>query len=528
MTWWNPTQNQPGFGATPEVKLMNLAALLAELEAVRVDGPVDREIRGIAAHSQDIGSGFLFVAIRGFTHDGHTFIPDAVARHAVAVVVERPVDVPAGVTRVVVPDSRLALGLLSSVFYRHPSQALRVIGVTGTNGKGTTAHLIEAVLSAAGLRCGLIGTLGAKVGDQTLTLSRTTPEAPELHALLRQMVDAHFPYAVMEVASHALALHRVAGCRFHAAVFTNLTQDHLDFHKTFDQYRAAKRRLFEMVDPTGVAVVNADDLNSVHMSTASRAPVVTYGIERGADVRAQRIRLHLHGSEFEVHTPSGQGPVRLRLQGKFNVFNALAAVAVALSQGVSLDVVIPALERFPGVPGRFEFIDEGQGFAVVVDYAHTPDGLENVLRASAEFVSGRTIVVFGCGGDRDRTKRPIMGRIAAALADAVIVTSDNPRTEEPMAIIADIVGGLPDVKTGSVDARSAHGGVQVEPDRRSAIYQAIELAHSGDMVLIAGKGHEPYQEVRGVRYPFDDRLVAREALRQRLQAARSEARGVTQ
>ncbi len=490
---------------------MNLTALLADLPPAPVEGAVDQEIVGIAAHSREVAPGFLFVAIRGFTHDGHAFVREAVARGATVVVVEQPVALPSGVTRILVPDSRLALGLLSSAFYQHPSQVLRVIGVTGTNGKGTTAHLIEAILTDAGLRCGLIGTTGAKVGEETLVLTRTTPEAPELQALLRRMADARFPYAVMEVASHALALHRVAGCRFHIAVFTNLTQDHLDFHKTFDGYRATKRRLFELVDANGAAVVNLDDPSGRTMSEASHAPVMTYGIERPADVRARDIHLHLRGADFRIQTPAGERTVASPLHGKFNVYNALAAIAVALSQRVPLDVVVPAVERFGGVPGRFEFVDEGQGFAVVVDYAHTPDGLENVLRASADFVRGRTIVVFGCGGDRDRTKRPIMGRIAAALADTVLVTSDNPRTEEPMAIIADIVDGL----------KGAEGQLEVETDRRKAIYRAIELARPHDIVIIAGKGHEPYQEVHGVRHPFDDRVVAREALRQRLHASGS-------
>ena len=498
---------------------MNLAVLLAALSASSIRGSIDREITGIVAHSNDVRPGALFVAIPGFAHDGHAFVPEAVTRGASAIVVERPVEVPPQVTRVQVPDSRLALALLSSVYYGHPSRELHLIGVTGTNGKGTTAYLIEAMFSRAGLPCGIIGTMGATLTGETVNLDRTTPEAPELQRLLRRMVEAGLRHAVMEVASHALALHRVAGCQFTAAVFTNLTQDHLDFHKTFEDYRAAKRRLFEMVSPDGVAVVNVDDPSAQVMAAATRARVFTYGIEGPADVRAQELRLHLGGADFVVLTPAGHRHVASHLHGRFNVYNALAAIAVAQSQGVVLDVMAAALAEFPGVPGRFEPIDEGQPFAVVVDYAHTPDGLENVLKTARDFVHGRTIVVFGCGGDRDRTKRPVMGQIASRLADVAIVTSDNPRSEQPEAIIEDIMAGIREQGTGNREQRPEARGprsearVEVEPDRRRAIARAIELAHPGDLVLIAGKGHESYQEVHGIKHPFDDRLVAREALR---------------
>lgn len=501
--------------------MMRLAALLADVHPLAVDGSLDREIDGIAAHSTEVTRDDIFVAIRGFTHDGHAFVPDAVARGAAAVVVEHPAVVPPGITTVRVADTRYALGLLSSAFYGHPSRALRLIGVTGTNGKGTTAHVIEALLRAGGYRCGVMGTIGAKLGDQTLTLARTTPEANELQMLLRRMVDARCNSAVMEVASHALALHRVAGCRFHGGVFTNLTQDHLDFHKTLAEYAAVKRRLFELVEPTGIAVVNADDPYGAMMRAAARAPVLTYGIEQPADIRAESIRLALHKTQYLLSTPAGQRQVQTPLHGRFNVYNVLAAVAVAHAEGVGLDHIVEALAHFEGVPGRFEMIDEGQQFAVVVDYAHTPDGLANVLRAGAEVVDGRTIVVFGCGGDRDRTKRPLMGRIAAALADEVIVTSDNPRSEPPAAIIEEIVAGLNggpprlDARAGERPPSGKLGHVEVEPDRRKAIFRAIELAGPDDIVLIAGKGHEPYQEISGIRHPFDDRAVAREALRQR-------------
>lgn len=493
---------------------MRLDRLLSDLPAASVYGRPDIEITALAARHDTVRPGSMFVAIRGFTHDGHTFIPEAAARGAAAVVVERTVEAPPGVTVVQVPDTRLALGLLSSAYYGHPSRQVSVIGVTGTNGKGTTAHLIEALLRSAGRPCGVIGTMGATIGARRVDLERTTPEAPQFQRLLREMVDAGMRYVVAEVASHALTLHRVAGTRVRTAVFTNLTQDHLDFHKTFEDYRAAKRRLFEMVEPDGAAVINVDDPSGPAMAESSRAPVLTYGIDRPAQIRAQDINLRLGGMAYTVSTPQGRLRIASRLHGRFNVYNSLGAIGVALAEGVELHGIAAVLRTCAGVPGRFERVDEGQGFGVVVDYAHTPDGLDNVLRTTRDFVRGRTIVVFGAGGDRDRTKRPKMGAVASALADVAIVTSDNPRTEEPMAIIEEILAGIRAPAAGEA-ARSGTARVEVEPDRRKAIFRAINLAQPGDFVIIAGKGHEPYQEIRGVKHPFDDRFVARAALRAR-------------
>lgn len=485
---------------------MRLDLLVKDVPAASVHGRSDIDISAVVSRHDAVTPGAIFVAVRGFTHDGHAFVSEAISRGAAAVVVERPGDVRSGVVQVQVPDSRLALALLCSAFYGHPSRQLKVIGITGTNGKGTTAYLIEAMLTAAGRRCGIIGTMGAKMGeDRTIGLDRTTPEALDLQRLLRQMVDEGMQYAVVEVASHALALRRVAGTRFMGAVFTNLTQDHLDFHKTLDEYRAAKRRLFEMVEPGGIAVVNADDPSGAVMAAASRAHVMTYGIDHPTHVRAAKIRLRLDGMDYSVTTPDGNLEIASRLQGRFNVYNSLAAITLALAEGVPLATIPRVLAAFAGVPGRFEAVNEGQKFGVVVDYAHTPDGLENVLRTARDFVRGRTIVVFGAGGDRDRTKRPKMGAIASDLADVVIVTSDNPRTEQPLAIIDEILAGIGD--------RSRP--LEVEPDRRKAIFRAIQVAKAGDFVIIAGKGHEPYQEINGVKHPFDDRLVAREALKAR-------------
>lgn len=490
---------------------MRLDLLLKDLPSASVHGRPDIEITSIAAHHDAVTAGGLFFAIRGYRTDGHTFIPQALSQGAAAVVAEQPVEVPSGVTRVQVSDTRLALAFISAAYYGHPSRQVRLIGVTGTNGKGTTAYLIEALLAAAGKRCGVIGTMGARLGERTWPLERTTPEATDFQRLLREMAGARTPYVVAEVASHALALHRVAGAHFAAAVFTNLTQDHLDFHKTLDGYVAAKRRLFEMVERDGVSVVNADDASGAVMALASRAPVVTYGIDRAAQIRASDLHLGLEGTAYTVRTPQGTLRIRASLRGRFNVYNALAAIGVALAEGVPPEVIPPALEVFRGVPGRFEPVEAAQGFGVVVDYAHTPDGLLNVLRTVRDFVPGRTIVVFGAGGDRDRTKRPEMGAIAAAFSDVAIVTSDNPRTEAPMAIIEDILAGIRQPADGS----GGQAQVEVEPDRRKAIHRAIALARTGDFVIIAGKGHEPYQEINGVKYPFDDRVIAKEALHAR-------------
>ena len=482
---------------------MRLDQLLTALPAAATAGPTDCEVTDVAAHHGAVHPGSVFVAVRGFRHDGHTFAAEAASRGAVAVVLEREIPLPGGVTRVLVGDSREALAHLSAAFFGFPSTALDVIGVTGTNGKGTTAYLIDAMLSGAGMSCGIIGTMGARIGAQTLPLDRTTPEAVDLQRLLRQMADAGLGHAVVEVASHALALRRVEGTRFAAAVFTNLTQDHLDFHHSLEEYRKSKRRLFEMVDPGGVSIVNADDAHAPVMASASRAPVVTYAIAGPADITAAGVRLHLAGSEYTLRTPERSVPIATTLHGRFNVYNALAASAVALHYGVAVEVIRDVLAIFPGVSGRFEAVDEGQGFGVVVDYAHTPDGLDNVIRTARDFVRGRTIVVFGAGGDRDRTKRPAMGTIVSSLADIAVVTSDNPRSEEPTAIIEEILRGM----TGG------RAEVEVEPDRRRAIARAVALARPGDFIIIAGKGHEPYQEIQGTKHPFDDRVVAREALR---------------
>ena len=461
------------------------------------DGVPEVEISGLAYSSQSVTPGTLFFCVPGFRVDGHDFAPDAVERGAVALVCERPLDL--GVPELIVPDVRAAMGPAAARFYGDPTAELEVVGITGTNGKTTTAYLVRHLLEAAGRPCGLLGTVKRVVGGVEEEVERTTPEAIDLQATFRRMLDAGDRACAMEVSSHALELGRAAGIRFACRVFTNLTQDHLDFHETMEAYFAAKRRLF---DEPGPAVVNTDDEHGRRL--AAERDCVTFAIEHEADYRARDVEFDFAGSRFRCETPDGELELRSPLPGLFNVQNVLGAVAAVRTLGVQAI----ELDGFGRVPGRFEPVDEGQDFGVLVDYAHTPDSLENVLRAARELSGGRLHVVFGAGGDRDRGKRPLMGRAAAELADRVIVTSDNPRSEPPEAIIDEIMVG-------------AGPGAERESDRRRAIALAIEGAAPGDVVVIAGKGHEQGQEFEGGRKePFDDRDVARAALRAR-QGARA-------
>jgi UDP-N-acetylmuramoyl-L-alanyl-D-glutamate--2,6-diaminopimelate ligase len=439
----------------------------------------DLRPRDLAYDTRSVVPGALFFCVPGARADGHDFAAEAVERGAIGLVVERELALP--VPQLVVPDARAAMAVAAADFFGRPSEELVVAGVTGTNGKTTTTFLLYSILEAAGLRPGLLGTVESRVGGEIRPAVRTTPEAIDIQRMLREMLDAGDHSCVMEATSHGSEQRRLDRIRFDVLVFTNLTQDHLDFHGTMERYFEAKRRLFLEGRPP--AAVNSADEWGLKLLT-DRPDALTYGFAPDAEVG-----------------PDALDGIDLRLRGRFNVENALGAMAAARLLGVDDVVIARGLEAVPGVPGRFASVDEGQPFEVVVDYSHTPDSLENVLRAAREMTEGRVICVFGCGGDRDRGKRPVMGGIASRLADVPIVTSDNPRSEEPEAIIEEIVAGM-------------EPGAEVDADRRSAIARAVELAEPGDVLVIAGKGHEQGQEFKdGRKVPFDDREVAREALR---------------
>ena len=460
------------------------------------DGPDDVEITGLAYDNRKVEPGTLFFCVPGFTRDGHDFAPDAIERGAAALVVCRPLGL--GVPEVQVEDMRAAMAQAAARFSGDPTAQLAVVGVTGTSGKTTTAWLVRAMLEAAGMQCGLLGTVASIVGGERRAMERTTPEAIDLQRTFREMLDAGDVACAMEISSHALELRRAEGIHCTASVFTNLSQDHLDFHPDMEAYFLAKRELFA-IDP-GVRIAGADDAYGRRLA-AEFPGTVTFAIDAEADVRAMEVRPDAAGSDFRLRTADGEWPVRLGMPGRFNVLNALGAWSAARALGAPPEPLLATLAEPPRVPGRFEPVDEGQPFAVVVDYSHKPGALENVLISARAVAEGRVIVVFGAGGDRDRGKRPLMGEIAARLADLAIVTSDNPRSEDPEAIVEEVAAG----------ARGGH--VEREVDRRAAIARAVGLAQPGDIVVIAGKGHEQGQEFEGGRKePFDDVTVAREAL----------------
>lgn len=490
-----------------------LADLIRDLPVRAAAGDIEGfGIAGIAYDSRKVEPGFLFVCIEGFKTDGHNFVGSAIKNGATAILAAKNVAVPAGVLLLRAENTRVALALLSAAFYGFPSRSLTMIGVTGTNGKTTITHLIEEILKENGKKVGLIGTIKNKIGDEELPVTNTTPESMDLQRLLAGMRDAGVSHVVMEVSSHALELERVAGVEYDLAIFTNITQDHLDFHENMENYLAAKIKLFSGLGKnTGkehpkYGIINVDDHQADKIIAQTTGKVITYGIQNEADVRAHNIDLQAAGVSFEAVTPQGNLPLALHITGLFNVANALAAIAAAVALGLPPASVKTALERLPGVAGRLEKVDAGQAFAVLVDYAHTPDSLENILKAAREFTRGRIITVFGCGGDRDRTKRPIMGAVAARLSDYTVLTSDNPRSEEPAAILQDIEAG--------VSPLIGKDKYTVIADRRTAIGTALQIAKPQDTVLIVGKGHETYQIVGNQVLPFDDRETARELLRQ--------------
>ncbi|MGI8594966.1 MAG: UDP-N-acetylmuramoyl-L-alanyl-D-glutamate--2,6-diaminopimelate ligase [Solirubrobacteraceae bacterium] len=473
--------------------------MIATLQALLGEGG-HQHVLHLAYDSRRVRPGTLFFCVPGLERDGHDFAVDAVRRGAVALVVERPLGL--GVPEIRVPDVRSAMPLVAARFHGHPSASLEVVGVTGTNGKTTTTFMLRAILEAAGRRCGLLGTVKASVGGKEMPPTLTTPEAIDLQASLRAMVDAGQDACVMEVSSHGLALRRVDQVRFVAAIFTNLTQDHLDFHETMGAYFGAKRGL--LVDRPGIPVVNVDDPHG--RALALQDGSVTFALDRSADFRAVSVQTSLAGSRAIVRSPAGEHELILPLPGRHNVSNALGALAAAAALGVSEEVARDAFAAFPGVPGRFERVDAGQPFAVVVDFAHTPDALAQTLATAREIADGRVICVFGCAGGRDPETRAPMGAIATELADVVVLTTDDARSERPEALVADI-------------QRGTDGRELVIADRASAIFLAVELADEGDVVLIAGRGHERTQTVEDRIKVLDDATEARRALLQRLGAA---------
>jgi UDP-N-acetylmuramoyl-L-alanyl-D-glutamate--2,6-diaminopimelate ligase len=502
---------------------MTLHSLLESLRVRRITGVTNSEIKGIAYDSRLVKDNFIFVAVRGFSVDGHRFINDAMHRGAAAIVGEDAVDsiIAKGFATqhnsayIEVSDSREALALISAAFYGHPSRRLSLIGITGTNGKTTTSYIAKSIIEVGGRMAGLTGTIFYMTGDKTSTAVNTTPESLDLQRYLSEMILNKRDVALIEVSSHALSLKRVEGCHFKVAAFTNFSQDHLDYHGSMDEYLRAKSEIFNYLDPGGSAVINADDPAISPFSRQLECNVITCGIEQDAMIRAVQISERVpegrmgsqsvpDGLSFTVKTPDAEFPVDSHLIGRFNVYNILMSVGIAYALGISNADIQKGIKNAQLVEGRFEKIDEGQNFLCIVDYAHTDDALRKIIEAARSMTGGKVITVFGCGGDRDRTKRPLMGRAAADLSDHVIITMDNPRMEDPAEIVRDTVRGI-----GSTNYTIQH-------DRAKAIEKAVEMASEGDTVIVAGKGHEDYQDIKGVRYHFSDKEVVSKAIKKRL------------
>lgn len=484
---------------------MKLSQLIKDLEIIHLNGPDEFEVEGIAYDSREVQEGWLFVAVSGHQVDGAEYITEAVSRGACAVISENDLDLGRQTTHIQVACARRALAALAIVFFGNPSRDMYVIGVTGTNGKTTTTYMIRDLLQKSGRQAGLLGTVAYVVGTRSIPASRTTPEAMDIHKMFCNMRDVGCDSVVLEVSSHAIALERIHGIDFDVCVFTNLTQDHLDYHKDMDSYYAVKAQLFKQGETHDghTVVINVDDPWGRKLASEPflRNMLVTYGEDAGAMVRASNIVVSAEGTQFDVETPWGKAGLSMQLLGRFNVHNALAALAVGGVGGIPLEEMVEVLVSMPQVPGRLEPVGNGKGRKVFVDYAHTDDALKNVLDTLREICAGRLIVVFGCGGNRDQGKRRLMGAVADAYADYSIVTSDNPRNEEPARIAVDIVRGF-----------AEDGCFEVELDRKLAIARGIELMESDDILLIAGKGHETYQEFKGTVIPFDDREIAQEIL----------------
>lgn len=461
------------------------------------------EIKSLACDSRMVKDGDLFIAVKGYDVDGYKFIPDAIQKGAKAVLADRDFSAPSHVKKILVRDARIALSASADNFYGQPSRKMKVIGVTGTNGKTTITYIIENIIKSAGKEAGVIGTINYRFKDKIFASRNTTPGPLELQAILADMLKAHLSYAIMEVSSHSLDQGRVDDIRLDTAVFTNITSDHLDYHKTAGNYLRAKAKIFDKLKMDGVAVINNDDDKVRRLKKSIERKVLTYGMERPADVRADDVNLSLNGSSFRAVTPDGSVWIATGLIGKHNVSNILGGITVSLSHGISLEVIKKGIESFVRMPGRLEKIDMGQDYNVFVDYAHTEDALYNVLSLLRGVAKRNIITVFGCGGNRDRTKRPLMGRVSCKYSDKVIITSDNPRFEEPRRIIEEIEKGL----------KGEFFNYDIVEDRESAIRTALELASKDDIVVIAGKGHEKYQIIKDCIIPFDDCEVVKSILK---------------
>ncbi|MFC1573703.1 UDP-N-acetylmuramoyl-L-alanyl-D-glutamate--2,6-diaminopimelate ligase [Candidatus Latescibacterota bacterium] len=481
---------------------MKLNNLLRALDNVKVLGSTEVEIHSIHHDSRKVDYGSLFIAVKGFMSNGNDYITAAVQKGAAAVMTDSDIAV-TDVPVVRVQDARKAMALVSDRFYGNPQDLLIMTGITGTNGKTTTSYMVKSIFEACGFSCGVIGTIRHLIGKKEIVAANTTPEAPDIHESLVGMVEAQQNACVMEISSHALKLSRVYGINFRAVAFTNITRDHLDFHGSFEQYLDAKSILFSSLSGDSTAVINMDDPQAGHIIKASRGgQVLTYGNDAGCSIRPVSSELTPHGSKFVLTTPPGRINVSLSIPGRFNISNAMAAAGIGIACGLPTDIIAEGLSSLKSVRGRYETIDEGQDFSVIIDYAHTPDALERILSSVKELMTGKLISVYGCGGDRDKGKRPIMGEISARIADISVITSDNPRTEDPLVILHEILEGVP---SGTVH--------EVIPDRAEAIDRALELAGKGDAVVIAGKGHEDYQIINGEKLHFDDAEIARPYLR---------------
>ena len=490
-----------------------LKKILELITDYKIIGDCEKIITGIEQDSRKVVSGTLFVCMNGAKVDGHDFAIQAIEKGANTILAEKEITVPPHITLIVVSDVRETIKIIVPYFYDYPGTKMRIIGITGTNGKTTTSYLTKNILQKAGYKVGVIGTIQIMIENEILPINNTTPDVIELQQILYKMYDAKIDYVVMEISSHALELERIICCEIDVAAFTNLTQDHLDFHKTIENYTVAKAKLFKLlnnnsnVKASKSAVVNVDDKAGISMlaATSDACNIITYGINNVASLKAENVQVLAKGASFEIKGLTNIN-LTLKITGIFNVYNVLAAVGIALAEKVEAMVIKEALEEANCVAGRFELVDEGQDFSVIVDYAHTPDGLENILKTAREITTQRIITVFGCGGDRDRTKRPIMGKIATELSDIVIATSDNPRTEDPEFILSEIEAGILPV----LGAKS----YEKITERYEAIKKAIKLAQKDDIVIIAGKGHENYQILKNETIHFDDRETAGELLRE--------------